>query len=423
MSVERITKRVVDAAKAATATYLVRDSQLKGFVLVVTPYGGKSYAIDYRAGRGRRARKRRLTIGKHGSPWTPDTARQEATKLLGLIAGGADPLDNRNRGKDALTVAELCELYLREGAAHKKASTLRADMSRIKNHIRPLIGNRLVNNLTRADVERFLQDVSSGKSAAQKPIKRKVGSVTTGGKGTAAQCVTLLGTLFAFALRRKLCIENPAHGIKKPPVRKLERFLSTQELKRLAEALDLEERSSGNPLPVAAIKLLLFTGCRKGEILNLKRNQIDFGNRCLRLSDSKTGAKIVYMNEPSVTLLQNLPPEQDNSAVIFGTRGKSGILGIDKVWARVRNAANLSDVRIHDLRHSFASIGVTSGLSLPMLGVLLGHKHASTTARYAHLSDDPIRAANELIGTKIADAMLRTTSMVMQPSIKLGQPK
>jgi Arm DNA-binding domain/Domain of unknown function (DUF927) len=128
MSVERITKRVVDAAKAATATYLVRDSQLKGFVLVVTPYGGKSYAIDYRAGRGRRARKRRLTIGKHGSPWTPDTARQEATKLLGLIASGADPLDNRNRGKAALTVAELCELYLREGTVAKIAK----DSSRLR---------------------------------------------------------------------------------------------------------------------------------------------------------------------------------------------------------------------------------------------------------------------------------------------------
>jgi integrase len=217
--------------------------------------------------------------------------------------------------------------------------------------------------------------------------------------------VTLLGTIFTFAVRRKLCAENPAHGIKKPPVRKLERFLSEQELARLAGALELEARLSGNHFPVAAIKLLLLTGCRKGEILNLRWDEVDFQNNCLRLRDSKTGQKIVYLNAPSLLVLQQLPRDQDNPAVIGGTRKHFGIAGIDKVWGRIRKRAELPDVRIHDLRHSFASIGVKGGLSLPILGVLLGHKHVSTTARYAHLSDDPVRAANELIGARIAHAM------------------
>ena len=144
MSVQRITKRVVDAAQPRSSTYLVRDFELKGFVLVVTPYGGKSYAVDYRAGRGRRARKRRLTIGKHGSPWTPETARREALNLLARISDGIDPRVERNVQLDAMNVAEVCDLYLREGVSHKKQSTLRTDRSRITKHLVPLLGRRLI---------------------------------------------------------------------------------------------------------------------------------------------------------------------------------------------------------------------------------------------------------------------------------------
>ncbi len=133
MSVQRITKRVVDAAKPENATYLIRDAELKGFVLVVTPYGGKSYAVDYRAGHGRRGRKRRLTIGKHRSPWTPETARREAFKLLADISAGIDPSDLRQLESKKQTLAEVCDLYFSEGVSHKKPSTLRADRSREQN--------------------------------------------------------------------------------------------------------------------------------------------------------------------------------------------------------------------------------------------------------------------------------------------------
>ena len=220
--------------------------------------------------------------------------------------------------------------------------------------------------------------------------ERRPGSIATGGKGVAAQCVALVSAIFAFAVERGLCADNPGRGVKKAPVRKVERFLSEAEIAKLAEALEGEARRSGNPYPSAAIKLLLLTGCRRGEIVNLCWDHVDFERECLRLPDSKTGAKIVYLNAPARALLQQLPRMADNPRVIPGMRADSASAVIDKAWAKARTAAGLDDVRLHDLRHSFASVGAAGGLSLPIIGALLGHKHTTTTARYAHLSADPL---------------------------------
>jgi hypothetical protein len=193
--------------------------------------GAKSYAIDYRAGSGRGAPKRRFVIGKHGA-LTPDGARIEARRLLGAVAAGNDPAEARSAERRALTISELCDLYLAEGATHKKASTLRSDRGRIIHHIKPLIGRKRVDQLTRADIERLLTDVKSGKTAVPMPPNglRASGSLPSGGIGAGAQCVTLIGTLLTFAMQRGLRGDNPAHGVKKPPVRKMERFLSETEM-------------------------------------------------------------------------------------------------------------------------------------------------------------------------------------------------
>ena len=209
-----------------------------------------------------------------------------------------------------------------------------------------------------------------------------------------------------FAVERSLCAGNPARGVKKAPVRKVERFLSESEIAQLAEALDAEVERSGNPYPSAAIRLLLLTGCRRGEIVNLFWDHVDFEHECLRLPDSKTGAKIVYLNAPARALLQQLPRMANNPRVIPGTRADSAGAAIEKAWASARATAGLADIRLHDLRHSFASVGAAGGLSLPIIGALLGHKHASTTARYAHLSADPLRTANDAVGARIAAAMI-----------------
>ena len=156
----------------------------------------------------------------------------------------------------------------------------------------------------------------------------------------------------------------------------------------------------------------MLTGCRKGEIVNLRWDHVDFERECLRLADSKTGAKVVYLNAPARALLCDLPRTANTSRVVPGARADSSGPAIDKVWSRVRGAAGLTDVRLHDLRHSFASVGAAGGLSLPVIGALLGHKHAATTARYAHLSADPLRAANDAVGARIAAAMSRREEAV-----------
>ena len=411
----KITKWAVDnlAPKDAVEVALW-DSEIKGFGVRARRGGTKTYILHYRAGAGRNAPLRKLTIGKHGSPWTPQTARVQAKRLLGLVASGEDPAQAWSAERRAMTVAELSDLYLAEGATHKKPSTLKADRGRITHHIKPLLGQKLVEKITRADIERLMIDVKTGSTAAspRKDSKRSPGSLPTGGTGVAAQCVALVSTLFTFAIARGLRSDNPAKGIKKPPVRKMERFLSEEEIARLALALDAETAETGNPYPSAGIKLLLLTGARRGEITGLQWQNVDFVRKCLRLPDSKTGAKVVFLSEPALEVMRVMPRMKNNPHVIPGkTRDGAALVGIDKIWVRVRASAGLHRVRLHDLRHSFASMAVGDGLSLPVIGALLGHKHPTTTGRYAHLSADPLRAANDVIGMRIAAAMNRTSDI------------
>jgi integrase len=418
----KITKRSVDALCAKDGKEAIAwDTELRGFGVRLQG-ATKTYVLQYRLGSARGAPQRRLTIGKHGSPWTPDAARSEVKRLLGLVAAGQDPQAARHEARNMLTVAELCDLYLAEGASHKKQSTLKSDRGRINHHLKPILGRKRIDRLARADIERMLIDVKMGKTAAAVPEKgeRPSGSIAAGGAGVAAQCVTLMGTILAFAVERGLRADNPAHGIKKPPVRKMERFLSVAEIGRLAGALDADALRSGNPYPAAAIKALLLTGCRRSEIMGLRWEYVDFERQCLRLPDSKEGkgeAKVVYLNPPALELLRGLPRLARNPHVIAGKRSGAPFGGLDKVWFRIRKAAGLDDVRLHDLRHSFASVGAAGGLSLPVIGALLGHKPATTTARYAHLSADPLRAANDAVGARIAAAMARRADQVPESDI------
>jgi len=410
----KITKRAIDNLQPdGDAEAVLWDTELKGFGIRARSGGSKSYILHYRAGTGRTAPLRKITIGKHGSPWTPDSARAEAKRLLGDVAAGRDPARDRQQDRAAFSFNQLIDLYLAESVNHKKVSTLKSDRGRIEHHLRPLLGQMRADRIVRADVERMRNAVSTGKTAekVESDTKRRSGSMARGGKGVAAQCVALTSAIYAFAIERGLCADNPARGVKKAAVRKVERFLSEAEIARLAVALDAEVQASGNPFPSAAIKLLLLTGCRRGEVVDLCWDYVDFEHNCLRLPDSKTGAKIVYLNAPARALLQALPRLKNNPRVIPGIRAESASAAIDKAWPRVRQAANLADLRLHDLRHSFASVGAAGGLSLPIIGALLGHKHAATTARYAHLSADPLRAANEAVGERIAAALRTGSSM------------
>jgi integrase len=197
---------------------------------------------------------------------------------------------------------------------------------------------------------------------------------------------------------------NPCRHIKKYRENKRERYLSEAELARLGEALtEVDQDGTVMPSAVAAIRLLIFTGARLSEILTLRWDYVE--HSYLRLPDSKTGAKVIYLNPPASELLARLPRIVDNPYVIPGNKPGARLVNLQKPWRLIRARAGLEDVRIHDLRHTFASIGAASGLSLPMIGKLLGHTQAATTERYAHLADDPVRAASEAIGQRIDAAM------------------
>ncbi len=285
----KITKRLVDAARSNKRDTFIWDSAITGFGLKVTPAGNRIYVIQYRIP----GRLRRYTIGKHGSPWTPAKARKEASRLRGLIAAGIDPAEEKAKARADPTIAELCELYVAEGCATKKPSTLLRDRSRIDRHIKPLLGRRSVKSIARADVERLMQDVAAGKTATDVKTGFRGRTIVTGGKGTARECVVLLGSIFTFAVNRGLRADNPAWKVKKYKARKLERFLSPAEMAQLGDALSTAQQKGASPFAVAAIRLLVLTGARKSEILTLKWNHVDTERGCLRLPDSKTGAKVI----------------------------------------------------------------------------------------------------------------------------------
>jgi integrase len=398
----KLTKGAIDALEAGQKRSHYWDTDIAGFGLRLTPSGERIYILKYRF----ESRLRWFRIGRHGSPWTPDSARREALRLLGDVAKGIDPADERAGNRKALTFAALCDLYFAEGVAHKKPSTLRSDRARARLHLVPLLGSKRAGAITRSDIEQLLNAVIAGRTAARKPEKRRPGSIATGGRGVAAQCVALASSILQFAVQRRIRVDNPARGIKKPPVRKLQRFLSIGELRRLADSLDAELDENNPVHAVAAIRLLALTGCRHGEIAGLRWKSVDLERRLLHLSDSKTREKAVYLSPAAVEILKNLPRIEGNPFVIAGSGAKpSG--AVVKTWDRVRARAGLPDVRLHDLRHTYASVGAGASVGLPIIGKLLGHSQASTTARYSHLADDPIRRAADAIGETIALAMVR----------------
>jgi integrase len=393
----KVTKRLVDAL---IANSMIWDDELPGFGARCRGNGAAYYFLKYRAG----ARQRWHTIGRHGAPWTAEEARKEAFRLLGEIVRGNDPSATRAGHRQAATVAELCDLYLAEGVTTKKASTVRNDRSRIERHIKPLLGHRKVRDVTRPDVERFQRDVAAGCTAADRKIGYRGRSIVTGGTGAARLSMILLSAIFSFAARHALRADNPCSGVRRYKPGKCERFLSSAEQVRLGKALTAAELAGINPNAVGVIRTLALTGARVGEIVSLKWPEVDLDRGYLRLADSKTGAKVIPLGAAAMQVIAAQERRPGTDFVFPGAHG--GPLGsVGKVWRQVRAAAGLPEVRLHDLRHSFASNIVNAGGSLPIIGALLGHRSTQTTARYAHLADDPLRVVADRAAGSIATAL------------------
>jgi integrase len=417
-----LTKRVVDAARPAATDFQLWDAKVRGLGLRVYPSGAKSFILQYRNASGR---TRKTMLGRYGT-LTVDQARDKALKLQASILDGGDPSEDKKEIRRAPTVGELADLYLREGSVekpNKKRSSWETDRSNIQRHIKPLLGTRLAGALTKTDVARFQSDVAAGKTARDEKTGPRGRAIVRGGKGIATRALSVLSAMMTFAEGRGIVASNPAKGVQPFRGRKTERFLTESEVAFLGEALVEMERDRALPeVAAVAIKLLLLTGARRGEILGLRWEEVDFARGCLRLGDSKTGAKVIRLASAALSVLALLP--RTSPWVLPAGRGSGHYVGLPKHWRAVRarsnaiavqraqragrslvGVPNFDDVRLHDLRHSFASFAVQSGGSLFLVGKVLGHKQSRTTERYAHLSDEPLLATAELAAKRIALAL------------------
>ena len=417
----KITKRTVDAAVPPTnGEARLWDTDVKGFMLRVYPTGRKVYAIKCRVGRVQSIH----TIGEHGSPWTPDEARKAALDALGRARRGEDPSAERKAAKSALTVSELIDRYLNEGPATKPAkrpSSWVSDASNLSRHIRPLVGAKIADRLSKADAARAIRDIMDGKTLADARTGPRGRARVRGGKGAARRTRSVAAAMFAWGMEHGHCKTNPFVGIalSAAPVR--ERFLTREEAIALLDAIaKLEFGGSLASTFADALRLLLLTGARKVEVLGLRWEEVDFDRKVLTLppdrskAGGKTGMRRIQLSPQVLEILTRCrhklegrraqahgSPQARLDFVFPAARGDGHVVGLRKAFQKVCAEAKLGSVRIHDLRHSFASFAVADGASLFLVGKLLGHASARTTERYAHLSGDPLQDAVNSIGRTI----------------------
>jgi len=410
MTISRITKRAVDALRPSTTDLFMWDEEVRGFGVLVTPRGHKSYVVQYRVpGAGRRGHARRIVLGNHGV-LTAEEARRLARRELGKVAQGANPAADRTARRAAPTVGEFGVAFLDEVRARRKASTAKEYCRLWEKHVVTGLGSKQVADVTTVDIRRLHRSLKDVPYIANR-------------------LVALLGAFFTFARQEGALKgnDNPARAVDLYPEEARERFLTPDEFRRLGEALTRAEREGLTPAPkyrstsrrpetakhadtlikanqfsVAAIRLLILTGCREGEILSLRWDAVDFERGYLRLTDTKTGRSVRPLSQSAAEFLETLPRFDGNPFVLPGLNAGEHLKEIKRVWYAVRHAAGLDEVRLHDLRHSFASVPASSGESLLIVRALLGHKRASTTERYAHLGDDPVKRAADRTALRIA---------------------
>ncbi len=384
-TVDRLTKTIIDNAKTDGKDLLIWSRDPSGFGVRVKASGAKAFIVAYRNKFGQ---QRRYTIGKVGI-LTVDEARKQARLILADVARGDDPAEDRQAVREVPTVRDFSERYMRDHAARFKASsTFETDEINLRRHILPALGRRQVNDIKPVDVQKLHQQM------ADKP-------------GAANRTLALLSHMMTMAMEWGCRPEgaNPCSKVRPYKLKTHRRYLSSDELSRLGDALrQAEEEHTMLPSAVQAIRLLLLTGCRLGEVLSLKWSYVDFDNSWLNLPTSKTGPKIVHLNSAAVDVLR-VCVGVDETLVLPGRKNGQPMSDLKRPWTRLQKAAGIEDVRIHDLRHSYGSIGAAMNLGAPILKEILGHTDIRTTSKYMHLGNDPIKAGNEAIGSLIASRL------------------
>jgi integrase len=421
MAEKRIGLRKVRALEPSETVW---DATVPGFGARRQKGNAVTYVLKFRTAEGR---QRWHTIGRHGAPWTPETARDEAKRLLGNVVEGTDPAAVKQTKRKAATVAELCDLYLADAEAgrlltrrqtSKKASTLVTDRGRIERHIKPLLGRLSVAAVTREDVDGFMHAVAEGKTAGKTKTAKKRGLAhVRGGKGTASRTVGLLGAIFSYAVRHRMRPDNPAHGVMRFADGRRLRRLTDDEYAALGEALRQSKAANVWPAAIAAARFLAITGWRSGEALGLRWDEIDLARRTATLGDTKTGRSMRPLSHAACDVLRHLTKAGD--LVFPATRGDGRMAGFPKLWARIAKLGDLSaDVTPHTLRHSFASLAGDLGYSEPTIAALVGHQGRTITSRYVHAADAVLLAAADAVanrtGQLLGDGSARATIIALR---------
>ena len=381
-----LSKRTIDRLSVEGKDAVFWDRDLPGFGIRVYPSGAKVYVVQTRTF----GRSKRVTVGRHGR-LSADQARKEAARIIArLKAGEAVALEESSADP---TVGELAERYQREYVAmHCKRVTAYHYGLMLRKHIVPALGDLLVGEVERKHIMAFQYGLRDTPTTANRTME-------------------ILVKMFSMAESWgwRPSGKNPCRFVRRYKVeRRHERFLTPEELYRLGRALDAApaERLASTHA-AAAIRLLVLTGCRRNEILGLRWEDLDFEAEEMRLEDSKTGARVVPLPPAAAKVLRGLSPVEGNPWVFPGRKKGTGQRNINESWDRIRKRAGLDGVRLHDLRHSFASRALALGEGLPMIGELLGHRKVQTTARYAHLARDPVRASPAKVAESIgADILL-----------------
>ncbi len=393
MPSKEITKRAADAftCPADKDRVFLWSKSLRGFGLMVMPSDHKSFVIQWRAG----GRSKRMTIGEYGV-LTVDQGRAKAKDMLAKITMGADPLADKKAASAVRTFNDVADEYMQLEIKPKRKARTAVEYERILAlHIRPAFGSKGMGEVSRADVSRLHSSMAHTKYEANRTR-------------------ALISSIWNYAEKRGEAPDgsNPCRHLDRFPEKSRERYLTPDELGRLADALGTVEADQS---ALSAIRLLLLTGARLREVLSARWAYVDLDNGLLNLPDSKTGKKTIILSPTALQIIHALPREDDHPYLIPGAKPGQPRVNLHTVWRVVRDAADLKGVRIHDLRHTWASTGANANMGLPILGALLGHRKAATTQRYSHVSSDPMRAAANTISATLEAAMSRKPTAEVVP--------
>ena len=414
----KLTKRAIDALPTPDKGQTFHwDTETRGFGIRVGASGAKTFIIQY---RNVEDRSRRVKIGRYGI-FTVEQARDLAKIKLGEVAAGGDPAEEIAQARKDASVAELCDWYLEEARAGRilgrrnrpiKASTLNMDESRIKTHIKPLVGHRIARHLTIADVEAMQTDVVNGKTA--KPRTGGRGGVSTGGTGVAPRVVSTLQSVLGHAKHKGLLKEHPTKGARKLATNKKKRRLSVAEIEDLGAAMVVAERNGENPIGIGIIKLLLLTGFRRQEGQAMQRDWLNAGGGFVAFPDTKGDAQLRAVGAAAIKLIQDQPALAGNLHVFPSVDTSGPITTARDCLARLCAIAKIADVTPHTLRHTFGSVAGDLSFSELTIAAMLGHAAQTVTQGYIHV-DEALRLAVARTSEEIVSILNRGTNRADRP--------